>query len=93
LNIAGLPVFSNQSAFHTTSALTLTVMIIRKYGTDLFMALCLTIVGAGATVFLLFFSDQSKGWSWMVMAAGTIFVVGVRWLYMTLIDAVHEPAE
>ena len=67
-------------------------MIIRKYGTDLFMALCLTIVGVGATVFLLFFSDPSKGWSWMVMAAGTIFVVGVRWLYMlyvTLIDAVH----
>ena len=65
-------------------------MIIRKTPwTDLFLALCLTIVGAGATVFLLFFSDRSKGWSWMLMAAVMIFAVGVRWLYMTLIEAVH----
>jgi hypothetical protein len=81
--------FPNELLFHTTSALTLTVMIIRKNWTDLFLALCLTIIGAGATVILLFFFDQSKSWSWMVMAAVTIFVVGVWWLYMTLIDAVH----
>jgi len=50
----------------------------------LFLALFLTVVGAGAFVFLVFFAAGWEGW--MLMAAGGVFVTGVMWLYSDFTD-------
>jgi hypothetical protein len=52
---------------------------------SLLLALCLTIAGAAALIYLLVFAAGWKGW--IVMAAGGLFAAGVMWLYSDFIDA------
>jgi hypothetical protein len=52
---------------------------------NLIIALCLTLVGAGGVIYLLFFAAGWRGW--MVMAAGLLFTAGVVWLYDDFINA------
>jgi hypothetical protein len=52
---------------------------------SLALALCLTLGGSGALVYLIFFADGWKGW----MFAGAAFTaaLGAMWLWADFIDA------
>jgi hypothetical protein len=49
------------------------------------LALLLTIIGAGALIFLVFFAASwYRGWT--IMAAGAVFAAGAMWLYSDLTE-------
>ena len=52
---------------------------------NMILALALTVAGAAGLVFLLFYAAGWRGW--MVTAAGSVFTVGILWLWSDFIDA------